>query len=178
MERPRSSLKANRWAPRTPARFWRVISEHKVSNLFTAPTALRAIKREDPDGEHLKRYDMSGFKALFLAGERSDPDTIRWAETLLNVPVVDHWWQTETGWAIAGNPLGIEAFAHQAGIGDQARPGLEPAGTRRCRRTGGTGRYRGAGRQAAAAAGGNADAVAGAGALQDRLYDPVSTGTT
>ena len=106
-----------------PGAFWRVISEHNVSSLFTAPTALRAIKREDPEGEHLQRYDMSRFKALFLAGERSDPDTIRWAETLLNVPVVDHWWQTETGWAIAGNPLGIEAFAIKPGSATKPVPG-------------------------------------------------------
>ncbi|MEZ5776694.1 MAG: AMP-binding protein, partial [Hyphomicrobiaceae bacterium] len=87
--------------------FWRVISEHKVSALFTAPTAFRAIKKEDPAGALIKSYDLSRFRALFLAGERADPDTIVWAQTQLNVPVIDHWWQTETGWAIAGNPLGL-----------------------------------------------------------------------
>ena len=91
-----------------PGTFWRVIQQHRVPTLFTAPTALRAIKREDPDGEHLKKYDLSHFRALFLAGERADPDTIRWAEDHLKVPVIDHWWQTETGWAIAGNPLGTD----------------------------------------------------------------------
>lgn len=86
--------------------FWRVIAQHEVSVLFTAPTAFRAIKKEDPRAEHLARYDLTGFRALFLAGERADPDTVQWAERILGVPVIDHWWQTETGWAIAGNPLG------------------------------------------------------------------------
>ncbi|NIN39281.1 MAG: AMP-binding protein, partial [Gammaproteobacteria bacterium] len=88
--------------------FWRVISEHDVKALFTAPTAFRAIKREDPDGEFVRKYDLSGFRILFLAGERADPATIEWAAAQLGVPVIDHWWQTETGWAIAGNPMGIE----------------------------------------------------------------------
>ncbi len=88
--------------------FWRVIEEHDVKVLFTAPTAFRAIKRDDPNAEHLKRYDLSGFRALFLAGERCDPDTLQWAERILKVPVIDHWWQTETGWAIAANCMGIE----------------------------------------------------------------------
>ncbi|WP_395697444.1 AMP-binding protein [Methylocella sp.] len=90
-----------------PGAFWRVIEEHGVASLFTAPTALRAIKKEDPAGTWLQRYDVSRLRALFLAGERADPDTIQWAEKILNVPVVDHWWQTETGWAIAANPLGL-----------------------------------------------------------------------
>ena len=105
--------------------FWRVVSQHKVSILFTAPTAFRAIKREDYAGDHLKRYDVSCLRALFLAGERSDPDTIRWAEDLLGVPVVDHWWQTETGWAISGNPLGIEQFPVKYGSATKAVPGWD-----------------------------------------------------
>ena len=90
--------------------FWRVISQHNVSTLFTAPTAFRAIKRDDPNGELIKTYDLKNFRALFLAGERSDPDTLHWAEDNLKVPVIDHWWQTETGWAITGNPLGVHLF--------------------------------------------------------------------
>ena len=83
--------------------FWRVISDHNVRTLFTAPTAFRAIKREDPAAKMVKDYDLSKFYALFLAGERLDPDTLKWAENALKVPVIDHWWQTETGWAIAAN---------------------------------------------------------------------------
>ena len=79
--------------------FWRIISEHKVKSLFTAPTAFRAIKKEDPNGNFFKKYDLSSFETLFLAGERADPDTLKWAESLLKVPVIDHWWQTETSWA-------------------------------------------------------------------------------
>lgn len=90
--------------------FWRVISEHKVKVMFTAPTAFRAIKREDPKGEFLRRYDLADFKYLFLAGERLDPDTYHWASALLAKPVVDHWWQTETGWPIVANCLGLEPF--------------------------------------------------------------------
>ncbi|NBP51768.1 MAG: propionyl-CoA synthetase, partial [Actinobacteria bacterium] len=95
--------------------FWRVIAQHKVKALFTAPTAFRAIKREDPEGALVSRYDLSCFKALFLAGERCDPDTLRWAERILRVPVVDHWWQTETGHAIAGNPIGADGHPVPAG---------------------------------------------------------------
>ncbi|MCI5150885.1 MAG: propionyl-CoA synthetase, partial [Candidatus Electrothrix sp. MAN1_4] len=90
--------------------FWRVISEHKVKALFTAPTAFRAIKKEDPQCLELKKYDLTNYKTLFLAGERLDPDTYHWAKELLNVPVIDHWWQTETAWAIVANPMGIEQF--------------------------------------------------------------------
>ncbi len=90
--------------------FWRVISQHKVKSLFTAPTAFRAIKREDPKAKLMKDYDLSCFKALFLAGERLDPDTLSWAENALGVPVIDHWWQTETGWAICANCLGLHQF--------------------------------------------------------------------
>ena len=87
--------------------FWRVLSEHGVVSLFTAPTAFRAIKKEDPQGVLVRDYDLSKFRALFLAGERADPDTLQWAEAMLGTPVVDHWWQTETGWAIAANPIGL-----------------------------------------------------------------------
>ncbi len=87
--------------------FWRVVAEHDVKALFTAPTAFRAIRRDDPNGEFIRKYDTSGLRALFLAGERADPETIKWAEKMLKVPVIDHWWQTETGWAIAANPAGL-----------------------------------------------------------------------
>ncbi len=103
--------------------FWRVIQEHGVSVLFTAPTAFRAIKRDDPNAEHLKRYDLRCLRALFLAGERCDPDTLGWAERILGVPVIDHWWQTETGWAIAANCLGIEQLPVKAGSPTKAVPG-------------------------------------------------------
>ena len=105
--------------------FWRVIAEHGVSTMFTAPTALRAIKREDPEGRLIGQYDLSHFRAQFLAGERSDPDTVRWAEEKLGVPVIDHWWQTETGWAIAGNPLGIELHPVKPGSTALAMPGWD-----------------------------------------------------
>jgi propionyl-CoA synthetase len=105
--------------------FWRVIEEHGVSVLFTAPTAFRAIKRDDPNAEHLKRYDTSKLRALFLAGERCDPDTLEWAGNILGVPVVDHWWQTETGWAIAANCLGIEQLPIKAGSPTKPVPGYD-----------------------------------------------------
>ena len=103
--------------------FWRVISEHNVKVMFTAPTAFRAIKREDPQAELMKNYDLSNFKALFLAGERLDPDTLKWAENSLNIPVIDHWWQTETGWAIAGNCMGLHHFPVKEGSPTKAAPG-------------------------------------------------------
>jgi len=105
--------------------FWRVISQHKVGTLFTAPTAFRAIKRDDPNGEFIKKYDLSSLRALFLAGERSDPDTLHWAEDRLKLPVIDHWWQTETGWAISGNPLGIHLFPIKYGSATRAMPGWD-----------------------------------------------------
>ncbi|MBN2885804.1 MAG: propionyl-CoA synthetase [Chromatiaceae bacterium] len=105
--------------------FWRVIEEHDVSVLFTAPTAFRAIKREDPRAEHLARYNIGSLRALFLAGERCDPDTLTWAQSILGVPVIDHWWQTETGWAIAANCLGIEALPVKAGSPTRAVPGYD-----------------------------------------------------
>lgn len=95
--------------------FWRVISEHKVNVLFTAPTALRAIKREDPKGELIKNYDISSLNSFFLAGERSDPDSLEWADKYLNIPTIDHWWQTETGWAITSLPYGIEKMPIKKG---------------------------------------------------------------
>ncbi len=103
--------------------FWRVVEEHKVKVLFTAPTALRAIKREDPEAKLVANYDLSGMTALFLAGERADPDTVRWAETCLKKPVIDHWWQTETGFAIAANPLGIELLPVKLGSPAVPMPG-------------------------------------------------------
>jgi propionyl-CoA synthetase len=103
--------------------FWRVISEHKVKCLFTAPTAFRAIKREDPGAELMKNYDLSCFKTLFLAGERLDPDTLRWAQNSLGVPVIDHWWQTETGWAIAANCMGLHQFPVKEGSPTKPAPG-------------------------------------------------------
>ncbi|MGQ9507943.1 MAG: propionyl-CoA synthetase [Thermodesulfobacteriota bacterium] len=105
--------------------FWRVISEHQVKVLFTAPTAMRAIKKEDPNGEFLKAYDLSHFKYLFLAGERLDPDTYYWASRLLKKPVVDHWWQTETGWAIVGNCMGLDPLPIKAGSPTKPMPGYE-----------------------------------------------------
>ena len=105
--------------------FWRVVEEYKVSVLFTAPTAFRAIRKEDPEGRFVKRHDISSLRALFLAGERADPDTIRWAEAVLGVPVIDHWWQTETGWAIAGNPLGLGALPVKHGSPTVTMPGYD-----------------------------------------------------
>ena len=105
--------------------FWRVCADHNVSALFTAPTAFRAIKKEDPDGTFLENYDLAGFRMLFLAGERADPDTIRWAEDKLNVPVIDHWWQTETGWAIAANPAGLGLLDIRHGSPAVAMPGYD-----------------------------------------------------
>jgi len=105
--------------------FWRVISEHRVKALFTAPTAFRAIKRVDPKGEFLKKYDLSAMKILFLAGERADPDTIIWAQDMLKKPVIDHWWQTETGWTIAGNPMGIEHLPVKIGSPSVPMPGYD-----------------------------------------------------
>ena len=108
-----------------PGAFWRVISQHGVKTLFTAPTAFRAIKKEDPRGEHIKKYDLSKFQYLFLAGERLDPDTYHWAYNLLRKPVIDHWWQTETGWPITANCLGIEHFPIKPGSCTKPVPGYD-----------------------------------------------------
>ncbi|WP_455199438.1 propionyl-CoA synthetase [Kaarinaea lacus] len=108
-----------------PGAFWRVISEHKVDVMFTAPTAFRAIKKEDPNGKYMHQYDLSKFRALFLAGERCDPDTLKWAEEQLQVPVIDHWWQTETSWAIVSNCMGIEQFPVKPGSPTRAVPGFD-----------------------------------------------------
>jgi len=108
-----------------PGAFWRVISEHRVSVLFTAPTAFRAIKKEDPVGDYISRYDISSLRYLFLAGERTDPDTLHWAEDKLNVPVIDHWWQTETGWPIAANCAGIELLPIKEGSSSLPVPGWD-----------------------------------------------------
>jgi len=105
--------------------FWRVISEYKVAALFTAPTAFRAIKKEDPTGALIDRYDLSSLRTLFLAGERADPDTIEWARARLDVPVIDHWWQTETGWTIAGNPVGLGMLPVKLGSPTVAMPGYD-----------------------------------------------------
>ena len=103
--------------------FWRIISEHKIKSLFTAPTAFRAIKKEDPEGKFFSKYDLSSFESLFLAGERADPDTLKWAESLLKVPVIDHWWQTETSWAISSNCTGIEMLKTKYGSACKPVPG-------------------------------------------------------
>jgi propionyl-CoA synthetase len=108
-----------------PGAFWRVIAEHDVKALFTAPTAFRAIKKEDPNGEHVRKHDLSGFRYLFLAGERLDPDTYHWASDLLGVPVVDHWWQTETGWPIAANCMGIDPLPVKPGSATKPVPGYD-----------------------------------------------------
>ena len=105
--------------------FWRVIQQHGVNCLFTAPTAFRAIRREDPAGKLLREYDISSLRTLFLAGERCDPDTLHWAEKQLKVPVIDHWWQTESGWAMAANPMGIEVLPVKAGSPTVAVPGYD-----------------------------------------------------
>ena len=105
--------------------FWRVISEHNVRSFFTAPTAIRAVKREDPKGEFAKKYDLSCLRALYLAGERADPDTIEWAQDILQKPVYDHWWQTETGYTIAGNPAGLEALPVKIGSPTVPMPGYD-----------------------------------------------------
>ncbi len=105
--------------------FWRVISDHKVNALFVAPTAIRAIKREDPNAEHIKKYDLTAFRTLFLAGERADPDTVKWSEDILGVPVIDHWWQTETAWSICANFMGIEHLPVKYGSPSKPSPGFD-----------------------------------------------------
>ncbi len=105
--------------------FWRVIADHKVAAMFTAPTAFRAIKRDDPEGKLIGDYDLSNFRTLFLAGERTDPDTLHWAEDKLGVPVIDHWWQTETGWSICANCIGIEQLPVKEGSPSKPVPGME-----------------------------------------------------
>lgn len=108
-----------------PGAFWRVVSEHSVNVLFSAPTALRAIRKEDPTGSHIRRYDLSSLRYLFQAGERLDPDTYAWATEVLGIPVIDHWWQTETGWAIAANPVGVEQIPIKAGSSTFPMPGYD-----------------------------------------------------
>jgi propionyl-CoA synthetase len=108
-----------------PGAFWRLISQHGVKTLFTAPTAFRAIKREDPNGDYIQKYDLSGFRTLFLAGERCDPDTLLWAEKQLRVPVIDHWWQTETGWPIGANCVGLGMLPVKPGSCTKAVPGYD-----------------------------------------------------
>ena len=108
-----------------PGAFWRVCSQHGVNAFFTAPTAFRAIKRDDPAGAYVKKYDLSSLRALFLAGERCDPDTLQWAQERLGIPVIDHWWQTETGWGICGNPLGLTRFPVKPGSATKPLPGYD-----------------------------------------------------
>ncbi|MFB2593229.1 propionyl-CoA synthetase [Paracoccus sp. p4-l81] len=108
-----------------PGVFWRIIQNHRIKSFFTAPTALRAIRREDPNGEWIRRYKLHDLQALFLAGERADPDTVKWAQDHLGVPVVDHWWQTETGWAIAANPIGVEELPTKLGSPSVPMPGYD-----------------------------------------------------
>ncbi|CAM3042420.1 propionyl-CoA synthetase [Paracoccus aminovorans] len=108
-----------------PGVFWRIIQNQRIKSFFTAPTALRAIRREDPNGEWIRRYKLHDLQALFLAGERADPDTVKWAQEHLGVPVVDHWWQTETGWAIAANPIGIETLPTKPGSPSVPMPGYD-----------------------------------------------------
>jgi propionyl-CoA synthetase len=108
-----------------PGAFWRLCAEHGVNALFTAPTAFRAIKKEDPRGEHVARHDLRNFRTLFLAGERCDPDTLHWAEERLQVPVIDHWWQTETGWPIAANCVGLGMLPVKPGSPTKAVPGYD-----------------------------------------------------
>jgi propionyl-CoA synthetase len=108
-----------------PGAFWRVISQHGVRAMFTAPTAFRAIRQQDPKGEYIAKHDLSRFRTLFLAGERCDPDTLHWAEEKLRVPVIDHWWQTETGWAIAANCMGIERLPVKPGSPTRPAPGWD-----------------------------------------------------
>ncbi|HEA65963.1 MAG TPA: propionyl-CoA synthetase [Desulfobacterales bacterium] len=108
-----------------PGVFWRVISEHNVTVLFTAPTTFRAIKRDDPNGEYVRKYDLSNFRTLFLAGERCDPATLHWAEQQLGVPVIDHWWQTETAWPICANLMGIEHLPVKPGSATVPMPGYD-----------------------------------------------------
>ncbi len=108
-----------------PGAFWRVISQHNVSVLFTAPTVFRALKRDDPHGEYIKKYDLSRFRMLFLAGERCDPDTLLWAQKQLGMPVIDHWWQTETGWPVGSNCVGLELLPIKPGSCSKAVPGYD-----------------------------------------------------
>ena len=105
--------------------FWRVIEEHNVKSFFTAPTAFRAVKREDPKGEFVKKYNLSSLRAIYLAGERADPDTIEWTQAMTGKPVYDHWWQTETGWTIAGNPVGVEPLPVKLGSPTVPMPGYD-----------------------------------------------------
>ena len=105
--------------------FWRVIAEHRVKTLFTAPTAFRAIKKEDPAGDLARKYDLSALRYLFLAGERLDPETYRWARDLLGIPVIDHWWQTETGWPIAANLMGLDPMVTKPGSPTVPVPGYD-----------------------------------------------------
>ena len=111
--------------------FWRVIAEHGCVAMQAASTEFHSIKKEDPEGKYLHRYDLSKFRALFLVGERAYPDTVMWAERLLKVPVIDHWWQTETGWPIAGNPLGLGILPVKPGLAGGRNAGVSGRHRRR-----------------------------------------------
>ncbi len=158
--------------------FWRVISEHKAVALFTAPTAFRAIKKEDPDAKLIPKYDFSKFRTLFLAGERADPPTVEWAEAVLKKPVIDHWWQTETGWAICGNPVGLGALPVKHGSAMRADAGLRDARGGRGVETAAARHHRLAGRQAAAAAGQLPDIVGARTSASRKATSPNSPATT
>ena len=125
-----------------PGAFWRVIAQHGVRAFFTAPTAFRAIRRDDPAGEHVRRYDLGTLRTLFLAGERTDPATLEWAERQLGVPVIDHWWQTETGWPVGCNCVGLGLLPVKPGSCSVPVPGYDVASARRQRRRRPTRRHR------------------------------------
>ena len=158
--------------------YWRVIAEHGVVALFTAPTAFRAIKKEDPRGEHVGRYDISRFRTLFLAGERADPDTVKWAEQKVKVPVIDHWWQTETGSPMSQNPAGLGLLPVKYGSPGVPMPGYDIRDPRRRPAAGGSRHARQCRGEAAAAARLPADAVACRPALSRRLPRANSPATT
>ena len=149
--------------------FWRVIAEHKAVALFTAPTAFRAIRKEDPDGKFIRQYDLSKFRTLFLAGERADPPTVEWAEQQLKVPVIDHWWQTETGWCIAGNPVGLGQLPVKHGSPTVPMPGYQVDVVDEAAKPVAAGHHGLDRDQAADAAGLPADAVAAGRAFQGSL---------
>ena len=118
-------MKASRSRTPDAGAFWRLVDDYKAVALFTAPTAFRAIRKEDPEGAFIKKYDLSSLRTLFLAGERADPPTVEWAEQQLKLPVVDHWWQTETGWCIAGNPVGLGLLPVKHGSPTVPMPGYK-----------------------------------------------------
>ena len=153
--------------------FWRVISEHKAVAFFTAPTAFRAIRKEDPEGKFIRQYDLSKFRTLFLAGERADPPTVEWAEQQLKVPVIDHWWQTETGWCIAGNPMGLGMLPVKHGSPTVPMPGYQVDVVDEAAKAAARGHHGLDRDQAADAAGLPADPVGAGRALQGSLFQRI-----